>query len=113
MIKGPIETQFAGSLIDVDGFVEERYSYETFGTQEFMDWEFNPITESQYKWEVLFHAHRCDFPNGPEFIKPSYSKILPGSLLDDDPFGSNGMLGTVHQEFKWNDVIILPTKGNP
>jgi RHS repeat-associated protein len=96
--RGPLERLYALSdglnitaVVDVNGFVQERYGFDGFGGVRYMDATFNSRSSSNYDWETLFGGYRYDKETGLYQVRYRYLHSKLGRWLSRDPVGyANG-----------------------
>jgi RHS repeat-associated protein len=93
------------AVVDVNGFVQERYGFDGFGGVRYMDPSFGSRSSSSYDWETLFGGYRYDQETGLYQVRYRYLHSKLGRWLSRDPIGEKGGLNLY--EFVHNNPISL------
>ncbi len=75
------------ALSDFQGNVQERYSYEAYGTPVFLTSAYRKQEASSYEWESLFAGYRWDAESGLSYVRWRYLHPGLGAWTQRDPLG--------------------------
>jgi len=83
------------ALIDTNGAVVERYTYDPYGKVTFHAADWGTRAESAYANDVLFTGHRLDTESGLYYFLMRYYHPTVGRLISWDPIGNAGGMNLV------------------
>jgi RHS repeat-associated protein len=96
------------AVINADGLIVERYSYDTFGHARFLDSNFSPRIDSEQSWNFLFHAEFRDSDTNLYNYGYRYYSTQIGRWLSRDPLlESNGNEALPYKKGKQNTILKM------
>ncbi len=99
------------AIADASGTVQERYSYQAYGTTQVLTPTFTNRSTSSFAWEITYGSYRFDIDTALFQIRNRYLNSVLGTWCSRDPIGFEGSPYNLYEYCRGAPLVEVDPSG--